>query len=173
MKRRYANEVKGDYLQERIEYNDFKGYVCFIKLKNVEKPLIVYNGKEYNCIKDENYEWLEIYPDNEKYALTIMFDNNQNIIEWYFDISQKTGIENGIPFEDDLYLDMIITPKGEEIILDEDELIEALNNGDITKEDFDSAYQTLNYLENKYVNNFEELKNFTNYLYNKFKNKSV
>lgn len=172
MKRRFANQVEGEYFQERIEDDYFKGYACFIKIKDVKKPLIVYNGTNNICIKDENYEWFEVYPDNGKYAITIMFDDNNNLIEWYFDISKKVGVENGIPFEDDLYLDMIITPTGEKIVIDENELLEAFNNGNITQEDVDSAYQTLSYLENKYVNNLEELVKFTNYLCDRFKSKN-
>ena len=172
MKRKFANSVEGEYFQEEIEYNDFKGYVCLIKIKNVKKPLIVHNGKENICIKDENYKWFEVYPDNGKYVITIMFDDNDNLVEWYFDISKKVGIENGIPFEDDLYLDMIITPNGEKIIIDENELLKALDNGIITKEDVDDAYKTLHYIENKYVNNFEELIKFTNYLYEKMVDKN-
>ncbi len=169
MKRRFANTVEGDYFQERIEEDFFKGYACYVKIKNVKKPLIVNNGKTEICIKNENYEWFEVYPDNGKYAITIMFDENKNLIEWYFDIAKNVGVENGIPYEDDLYLDMIITPNGEKIIIDENELIEAFNKGDITKEDFDSAYQTLSNLENKYVNNLDELVDFTNYLCGIFK----
>ena len=56
---------------------------------------------------------------------------------------KKIGLENGIPFEDDLYLDMIITPNGEKIIIDEDELLEARKKEIITQEDVDSAYKTL------------------------------
>lgn len=74
--------------------------------------------------------------------------------------------------EYDLYLDMIITPTGEKIVIDENELLEVFNNCDITQEDVDSAYQTLSYLENKYVNNLDELIKFTNYLCDRFKSKN-
>lgn len=43
-------------------------------------------------------------------------------------------------------------------------------NGDITQNDVISAYDTLKKLENKYVNNIDELNRLTNYLLNKFKN---
>ena len=167
MKRRFANQVEGDYTQDRIESDFFTGYICYIKIKNIEKPLIVKNEIETICIKDNNYEWFELYPDNGKYALTIMFDDNNNLIEWYFDISKNVGVENGIPYEDDLYLDMIITPDGKQIVIDEDELLNAEKNGDITSEDVNDAYKTLNYLKVKFVDNFEYLKEFTEELKNK------
>lgn len=172
MKRRFANSVEGDYFQERIENDSFSGYVCYIKIKDVKRPLVVNNGISQICIKDENYEWFEVYPDNSKYAITIMFDDKNNLIEWYFDISKNVGIENGIPFENDLYLDMVITPTGEMLVIDENELQEAFNKGEITQEDLDSAYQTLELLENKYVNNLDELVKLTNYLCDKFKSKN-
>lgn len=168
MKRRFANQVEGNYTQDRIESDYFTGYVCYIKLKNIEKPLVVNNGLETICIKDNNYEWFELYPDNGKYALTIMFDDDNKLIEWYFDISKKIGLENGIPYEDDLYLDMIITPEGKQIVIDEDELLSAEKSGDITNEDVDDAYKTLDYLKEKFVNNFNELKEFTEELKRNF-----
>ena len=47
------------------------------------------------------------------------------------------------------------------IIADEDELLEARKNGEITQNDVESAYNTLKYLEEKYVNNIVKLKEFT------------
>lgn len=172
MKRRFAYNLNDNYEQIRVDEEFFKGYACFLKLQNIEKPLIVNNGKETICIRDNNYEWIEVYPENGKYAITIMFDDNNNLIEWYFDISKNIGIENGIPYEDDLYLDMIITPNGEEIVVDENELLEARDNGDITQSDVDSAYQTLRELEEKYVNNIQELIKLTNYLNEQFNRKN-
>lgn len=169
LKRRYAFNKNDNYRLLKIDESFFKGYACFLKLKNVEKPLIVYNGNENICIKDNDFEWIEVYPTNENYAITIMYDNKGNLIEWYFDISKKIGIENGIPYEDDLYLDLVITPNGERIVIDEDELLNAKENGDITQEDVKLAYEVLKKLDNKYVNNLNELKNLTNYLLSKFK----
>ena len=126
--RRYSNKVEGDYTQKRVDEEYFKGYICNVKIKDVNKPLIVNNGVSEICIKDNGYEWFEVYPDNENYAITIMFDEKLNLIEWYFDIAKEVGIENSIPYEDDLYLDMIITPDGQKLVLDEEELIDAFNN---------------------------------------------
>lgn len=171
MKRRFACNPDDDYSILEIQESFFKGHAVFLKLQNIEKPLSVYNGEETICIKDNNYEWIEVYPTEGKYSITIMYDDKGNLIEWYFDIAKKVGIENGIPFEDDLYLDLIITPNGEKIIIDEDELLEAKENGFITQDDVDNAYRTLRKLENQYVNNINNLKQLTNYLLNEFKPK--
>lgn len=169
MKRRFANSVSGIYNQIKLEENFFKGYVCNIKIQGVTKPLIVNNGISEVCLINNNYEWFEIYPDGGHYALTIMFDDKKNLIEWYFDVAKQTGLENGVPYEDDLYLDMVVTPNGQKLVLDEDELIEAFNKGEVSQEDVDLAYSTLKELEEKYVNNFQGLVNFTNKVTNLFK----
>ena len=99
-----------------------------------------------------------------------MYDNKKNLIEWYFDMVKLNGIENGIPYIDDLYLDLVIRRNGKQIILDEDELEEALNEKDITKDDFDMAYRTMREIQNKYGDNLDDLIELTNKLYNKFNN---
>ena len=162
MKRRYANIVGADYTQKRIDEEYFKGYVCNLKFKDISNPLIIKNEVREFCIKDNDYEWFEVYPDNANYAITIMFDDKLNLIEWYFDIAKEVGIENNIPYEDDLYLDMIIMPNGQKLVLDEEELIDALNKGEILQSDVDLAYQTLKQLEFQYVNNFDYLVKLTN-----------
>ena len=164
MKRKYANRIPGEYTQEYINNDYFTGYACYTKLKDIDKPLVVNNGLYDLCIMDNDFLWIMLFPDNDNYVLTIMYDNNYNLIQWYFDVSYNISFDNGIPYEDDLYLDMIITKEEQELILDEDELMNAFSNGEITKEDVDNAYKVLRYLENKYFNNIEELKEFTNRL---------
>ena len=161
MKRRYANKVKGEYSQKRIDEEFFLGYVAFVKIKDVQNPLIVNDGEKDVCIKDNDYKWIEVYPDNEHYAVTIMFDNNDNLIQWYFDIAKEIGIENNIPYEDDLYVDIVITPNGRKEILDEEELMDALNKNEITQKDVELVYETVKLIEDKFVNNFSYLTDLT------------
>ena len=161
MKRRYANKVKGEYSQKRVDEEFFKGYVALVKIKDVQNPLIVNDGEKDVCIKNNDYKWIEVYPDNEHYAVTIMFDNNDNLIQWYFDIAKEIGIENNIPYEDDLYVDIVITPNGRKEILDEEELMDALNKNEITQKDVELVYETVKLIEDKFVNNFSYLTDLT------------
>lgn len=85
-------------------------------------------------------------------------------------MTKFNGIENGIPYIIDLYLDIVFKSNGKWITLDEDELEEALNLGDITKEDYDLAYKTYNEIIELYGNDFESLKNLTHKLLNEFNN---
>ena len=167
MRRRYANQVDDNYQVKRFDDDIFKGYVYYSKFKS-GKALIVNNGVSDICIKNIGYEWLQVYPDDAKYAITIMFDSDKKLIEWYFDIAKEIGIDNDICYEDDLYLDMVIMPDGKSIVLDEDELVEALHKGEVTQSDADNAYKVLGELKNKYVDHFDDLISLTTYLYDKF-----
>ncbi len=171
MKRRKANIWDGKYIQKKINNDYVKGYVCHIIFDDSTEKFTVNNSISDICIKDNGYEWFLIYPENDNYVLSIMFNNKKEIIEWYFDVSKEVGLEDGIPYEDDLYLDLVVEPNGEKIILDEDELFDALNKNDIIKEDVDFAYDVLNKLIKKYVDNFDYLKTFTNIICKEFNSK--
>lgn len=138
---------------------DFAGDVALIKFNKMKKPYMVENIKL--CMANDNYKWLEFYDYNKKYRLTAMYNENNEIIEWYFDIARKIGKENGIPYEDDLYLDVVVTPTGDIILLDEDELREALDRFEVNKSDYDMAYNEAKKLIELLEDNKDKLKVFT------------
>ena len=97
-----------------------------------------------------------------------MYDDKNNLIEWYFDIAKELGIKNGIPYEDDLYLDLVIKPDGTYEVLDENELKDALDKDLITKDDYDKAFLTVNKLINMYQNDLDSLLELTNKIKSEF-----
>lgn len=70
--------------------------------------------------------------------MRLFLDNNKKPLEYYFDIFKNNGLDVNslVPFYDDLYLDITVLD-GNINILDEDELEEALYEGDITVEDYE------------------------------------
>lgn len=139
--------------------SDFRGDIALIKFNKMYKPYIVENINL--CMANDNYKWIEFYDYSKKYRLTAMYNDRNEIIEWYFDIARKIGKENGMPYEDDLYLDVVVTPAGEIILLDEDELKEALNRMEITNLEYENAYKEAEQLINKLKNNRDKLKEYT------------
>lgn len=98
-----------------------------------------------------------------------MYDNENNLVEFYFDITKENGRENNKSYIIDIFLDLVITPENKKIILDEDELEDALAQNILGKEEYDSAYKTLDRIRKKYNTNedVEKLKSiFDNYLIN-------
>ena len=91
-----------------------------------------------------------------------MYNEKNEIFEWYFDIAREIGKENGIPYEDDLYLDVVVTPTGKIILLDEDELKDAYERLEVNQVDYDMAYTEAKNLMIQLEKNIDKLNIFTN-----------
>ena len=167
LKRRFANSADGDFYVKFLDDKIFQGYVCYNKLK-CDKPLIVNDGTKDLCIKDNDYTWILVYPNDSHYTLTIIFDDKMNLVQWYFDIAKNVGVEKGVPYEDDLYLDVVITSTYQFLVLDEDELLDAKEKDIITENDVKLAYTTMQILKDKYCNHYEDLKQLTKHLCRQF-----
>lgn len=171
LKKRYADRYVGNKVSttslksKSIEDDFFKGDIYFYNFIDVKDKILIPNGK---CILDNNYKWLEFYDYSSRIKLTAIYDENNEIIEWYFDIAREIGKYNEIPYEDDMYLDVVVTPSGEVLLLDEDELKEAFDRKEMTKKEFDEAYKIANDLIEKLKNNKDKLQEYTDKYLNKF-----
>lgn len=116
-------------------------YITIKRINEIDKPFVVdITGKNKVCL-DNGYYLIEFTPLDKYYNVRIFLDKDSNITGYYFDISRGNGVEENIPYYDDLYLDIIYCPDDNNFItiVDEDELLEALKKGEITKEEFDLA----------------------------------
>lgn len=159
----YLRDVEKYQIKIFLDEEDY--YVSVKKLISVREKFII---KENITVMDNGYYIFEVIPKNENYAMRLFLDENKNPLEYYFDITKNNELyENTkIPCYDDLYLD--ITYMNNEInILDEDELIEAYKNNDITKEDLDLVYKIKDKLINEIKLNTNKLMNID---YNKYLN---
>ena len=158
MKRRYLHRkdwkriLKRDYKEMKIEDEDFNGYIALLTLIEVSEPLLTKYLDTEICIVNNHYSWLQQLPLDENFAITTMFDDKGEIIQWYIDITYQNGVEDRLPFMVDLYLDIIVLPTGEIIEKDKDELLEALQNHEITQQQFDFAYNIFNQVLNQIQN---------------------
>ncbi|GAA0315283.1 DUF402 domain-containing protein [Bacillus carboniphilus] len=120
------------YNQDVFDTKEFQGYATLIEMKEVTGPLFVNYGEREVCIVDHGFMWLQHFPNKGHYAMTTVFDQKGEIVQWYIDIITKTGTDqNGIPWFEDLYLDVVVLPTGEIIELDQDELEEAYAHGSL------------------------------------------
>lgn len=142
-----------------INNEDFIGDIYLNNFKKVTIPYMLENGV---CLQDNNYKWLEFYNYNAKVLLTAMYNQNNEIIEWYFDIAREIGKENDVPYEDDLYLDVVVTSTGEIILLDEEEIKAALGRMEITILEYESAYREADKLMDRLKGKKDKLQEFTN-----------
>jgi uncharacterized protein len=115
--------------------------MTLFEMIRVREPLLVkYSGNPL-CIVDDGYKWVQHFPEHASYVLTSVYDEKDRIVQWYIDICKNQGItEAGIPWYDDLYLDIVMLPSGGIYLLDQDELEEAYQQGLVSKEDYEQAW---------------------------------
>jgi len=130
------------FIARRIDTPEYRGYVTLLRIEAVSEPLLVTFGDQRVCIIDRGYSWLQHFPDGAHYALLAAFDERGELVQWYIDIVGRVGIdERGVPWYEDLYLDIVVSPHGETLLLDVDELDEALRHGEVTGSQYDFAWR--------------------------------
>ncbi len=164
----YIADSKFEFVYE--EFENFKGYISILKIDKVKKEVYVpRENREDDCILNKNYVWLSIYPLEKNYTIIAMYDEELNIVEWYFDVVNSVGLEDNIPYMEDLYLDIVITKLGEIIILDKDELEDAFKSKEITEKQYNLAISIGKMIVEKYTdrNELKKLEKFTKKCLNK------
>ncbi|MUG47581.1 DUF402 domain-containing protein [Paenibacillus woosongensis] len=149
MKRKFGDRANWRRITQRqfkskyVESDRFTGYVTLYTIFALRDPLWKTYGGHTFRIADKGYTWLQYYPKGCRYVVTAMFDDKGEIVEWYIDVCKNQGItDQGVPWFDDLYLDIVVLKNGEVFLMDEDELDEALTKGHITVKDYDMAMET-------------------------------
>ena len=160
----YVEEKKFKYMY--IDNSDYKGYLSQIHIIRANQPP-KQEGEEYIERANSGYKWLEFYPENSNIAMTVCYNNENKILQWYFDIINNVGIENNNPYFEDLYLDVTLTPENKIELLDEDEINEALELKNITKKQYDMAYKTAKELMKRIDGNVEKIAKFSNKYFDK------
>ena len=148
-----------EFIVTKNEDEDF--FLCIKKINKIDGPFEVQTEHGTTLFIDDGYYIVEYTPMNKLYNGRVYLDRDLDEIEYYFDISNGNWLEDNIPYYDDLYLDLIIKPRkgNEQEVCDENELKDALINKEITLEEYDKAYKTLNELS-------EEIKQGKNYFVN-------
>lgn len=163
MKRKYADRpnwkriIEKYYSSMYVDDENFRGHVAMINLHKVREPLWVQYGQQRLCIVDDGYIWLQHVPEQGGHVLTSTFSSEGELVQCYFDIVKSVGTtQEGIPYWDDLYTDVVALPNGALHILDEDELEEAYLKSKISKTDYDYAKEEAQLL-------IQSIKSKTNY----------
>lgn len=130
------------FVARRIETPEYRGYVSLLHIDEIEEPLYVVFEEERVLIADCGYDWLQHFPDGAHYVLLAAFDERGELVQWYIDIIGSMGVdERGIPWYDDLYLDIVISSGGKTLLLDVGELDEALRRGEVTAAAYNFAWR--------------------------------
>ena len=146
-------------------YGDFHCVIGLLTIDEVSSPLKkTMFGKEL-VLADKGYRWLQIAPADESWWLTVMIDPNDNIVQYYYDITDRNILDGENSRFYDLYLDVVILPDGNATILDGDELNAALKDGIITNTQYEAATTTAEQLLQNVPLNIDELEEFVMTVY--------
>lgn len=153
-----SKKLKG----KQINDDFFNGYIGIIEIEEVsEKQIWTFDGEDIT-VCDKGLKWLSILPQNDFYCITAMLNKENHILLWYIDMIANQGIDpDGIPYFDDLYLDLVVYPNGTIKVDDMDELEEALAVNDITQEQFNLAIRTSNKLKAGLLSDVERFIEYT------------
>ena len=153
-----SKKLKG----KQVNSDFFKGYIGLIEIEEVsEKQIWNFNGEDI-IVCDNGLKWLSILPRNDFYCITAMMNADNEILLWYIDMIVAQGIDaDGVPYFDDLYLDLVVYPDGTIIVDDMDELETALETKDITQAQFNLAISTSNDLKTGLLNNIDTFIKYT------------
>lgn len=127
--------------------DELNSYITIKDIHEVEEPHYIYINGELVKKLDKNYTMIEYTPLDEYYNVRIHVNDKNEILEYYFDITYGNEIRKGIPFYNDLYLDVVYyqpvaTKSSTYIHLDDrNDLENALRNDIIDKEQYDFAYR--------------------------------
>lgn len=129
-----------------METESFTGYVTRLDMIQVTHPLHVRYSERTVQLVGDGYSWLQQFPSGKKHVVTTMFDERGKIVQAYIDICLRHGRDTNGIFWDDLFLDLVLLPSGECLILDADELEAALRAGEINRAQYDEAWQEVDRL---------------------------
>jgi predicted RNA-binding protein associated with RNAse of E/G family len=124
----------------RVDEPGCAGYATLLCVDAVAQPLRI--ERPPVCLADAGYSLLQHYPDGARHVLLTVFDAAGQPVLWYFDVVERHGLdERGVPWLDDLYLDLAVLPSGRVDLLDADELEDALARGLVTPEQHAMAWE--------------------------------
>lgn len=85
------------------------GYIGLIEVREVSEVQIWKFRGEDIVVCDKGIKWLSILPEDDWYCITAMMNEKEEILLWYIDMIAAQGIDtDGIPYFDDLYLDLVV-----------------------------------------------------------------
>ena len=181
MKVNRTRRVKDMYMRGTIKVNKYiqkidelNAYITIKEMEEVEeKNYLHINGNEV-CNMDKGCAIIEYTPLDDNYNVRAFMNNNYEIVLYYIDMTLRNYEKNGEAYYEDLFLDLYYeTPFGTGSGYymrpdDAEELEAAYNDGIVSREECDLAWNTFTKVEqelknrkNKFIN--RGIKDYVNY----------
>lgn len=128
------------YHQMHMDNELFKGWVSLNFLTDGETRFWEYEKSGKIPVSAKGMTWLTPIPDDRKRCIGAYIKPDRRVSVWYVDVIEETGIdEDGVVYYIDKYLDVILTPQGDVIVQDRDELDAAYESGELSDAQYEEA----------------------------------
>lgn len=149
------------YTVSPCSFQGMEGVVSLLEIQKVTNPLTVHYESGEVLIADAGYSWLQLAFKEQFFWATVMFDDKGEFMQGYFDITGGNTFEDmENPKFQDMYLDLVLLRDGGIQVLDQDELDEALEQKEITEEQYRKTMEEGEKLHRFLQENKEELVKF-------------
>lgn len=135
------------------------GKTSLLKILEIKSKLKrSYEGREI-ILADTGYYWLQLAIDKAHVWFTAMFDDRNDLVQIYVDVTDGNDVLSDNPSFEDMYLDYVIY--GTQVYeLDRNELDEAFFSGLISKEQYETALSEGKKIYADLTENTEQIKAF-------------
>ena len=155
--------LRRDYIASDCLVCGTAGKVSLTVLRELTSPLTIHYPFGDALIADKDYAWLQIALKEQYFWLTAMYDADGQLIQLYFDITDGNCFEDeDNPCFPDMYLDIVVTGTGEIHVIDREDLDWALDNGVITRDQYDHAWKVCDELCQYLEQNKDDVVRFCN-----------
>lgn len=145
------------YYQVRLDCEIYHGLVSLIMLTDGEYYYWDFPKAGKTAVCGEGMVWLQLVPDGCKRLITAMYLPQEKTVKCelypyalsaiYVDVIERLEYDtDGVAVYIDKYLDVRLTPQGDIIIDDRDELDDALKSKDITEKQYNDALSECDYI---------------------------
>lgn len=129
-------------------------YGALIDIIEVKKPQVWFCFDKMITVADNGYKWLVVLPKEDNYAITMYMDKNDVPLLWYIDLIDGIGVDmDGVPFYNDMFLDLIVSDNGQVVEDDRDEFEKAYFDGIINNKQYQKVISVSEQLKHKISEN--------------------
>lgn len=128
------------YHQLYMDNELFKGWLAINYLTDGKTMFWEFEKAGSVPVSGKDMVWLTVIPDRAARSVSAFFLPDKRVSAWYIDVIEETGVdEDGVVYFIDKYLDVMLTPQGDVIIDDRDELDAAYVSGELSISQYENA----------------------------------
>ncbi|MCR5753201.1 MAG: DUF402 domain-containing protein [Acetatifactor sp.] len=153
------------YYQMDMDNEFFQGFVSVIMLTDGQPLFWEFEKAGKVPVGGSGMIWLQLIPKGKKRLITAMMkpkegEKDYSVSVWYVDVMEKYDFDSdGVAIYWDKYIDVMATPQGDVKIDDRDELDEAYEKNELTKEQYEDALRECDSIVTEMFQDVEKTEN--------------